>query len=59
MSRGSYNVENGKNSSTGDTSYRSCLCAMLIFMALCLIIVLATIKWSNKGTKPKVNYNYI
>ncbi|KAK4880219.1 hypothetical protein RN001_008365 [Aquatica leii] len=49
MTKGSYNI--GKTA-TKDTSFRSCLCALLIFIALCVVILLVGIlKWRHDEAK--------
>lgn len=55
MAKGSYNVQDGElpPSTRKDTSYRSFICALLVFMAVCLVILLSTIKW-GKTDSPDV-----
>ncbi|KAF5298409.1 hypothetical protein FQR65_LT01187 [Abscondita terminalis] len=49
MAKGSYTVGEAV---TKDSSFRSCLCALLIFIALCVIILLVgVIKWKSEDDK--------
>ncbi|KAK4880218.1 hypothetical protein RN001_008364 [Aquatica leii] len=49
MAKGSYNVG---ETAIKDSSFRSCLCALLIFIALCVIILLVgIIKWRHDENK--------
>lgn len=52
MTKGSYSVgENNATNSRKDTSYKSFICALLIFLFICLIILLATIGWGQKHSR--------
>ena len=42
MPQGAYDVNKEGAEAPQDTSFRSCICAMLIFLIICLIILLAT-----------------
>lgn len=46
MTKGTYTVAENANVRK-DASFRSCLCALLVFLAICIIILLFTIKWTK------------
>lgn len=48
-SRGSYDITSPEEGKTvqSDQSYRSCVCTLLIFFFLCIILILATLPWKK------------
>lgn len=53
MAGGSYNVEKLEGSTRKDTSFRSCVCALLVVLFICIIglLVTAFIRGSHKEEK--------
>ncbi|XP_044266790.1 neprilysin-11-like [Tribolium madens] len=59
MTKGSYSVgDNNHQPSRRDTSYKSFICVLLIFLFICLVILLAAIGWGsgrNYNNREKVH----
>lgn len=56
MIRGSYNVEHaGVSPAKKDTSFRSCVCALLVVLCICLIGLFVTAFFRESRKEKEVN----
>ncbi|XP_018319405.1 endothelin-converting enzyme homolog [Agrilus planipennis] len=55
MTRGSYTFRENVPECEHDTSYRSCLCALLLLLCICLITVIAGMIWTYRIVIEKIH----
>lgn len=53
MSRGEYEI-NKSPKPLKDESFKSMVCALLVFLSICIIILLAALPWKTYSSKPAV-----
>ncbi|GJQ83827.1 hypothetical protein Trydic_g5685 [Trypoxylus dichotomus] len=61
MTKGNYNVNGGYKDGQGspsDTSFRNCVCAMLIFIGLCVLLAIIAIALSSRKSSNGLDDDY-